>query len=356
MFIRFRRNKHKGNSALSKVSKIVLSTLLVICILVGGLLLTANNWYKNNLKPLDPNSSLVLDFKVEPGTSAASIANNLQSEGIIRSATAFGWYVRLNDQRANLKSGSYKLSPSQSVETLVNELSKGRDETRSFTVLPGKRLDEIKQQFIDEGYSAEEVEAGFDPDLYSTHGIANYKPASASLEGYIFPETISINDEMSVKQILTTFLDEFYAQITPDLVASFKNQGLSVHQAVTMASIVEKEVSNQQDKPIVAQVFLKRLKQGIALGSDVTFFYAAAITGQRALPSLDHPYNTRIYTGLPPGPISNMSLTTLQAVANPASTDYLFFVAGDDGKTYFSYTQAEHENYARLYCIEGCKL
>jgi UPF0755 protein len=127
-----------------------------------------------------------------------------------------------------------------------------------------------------------------------------------------------------------------------------------VRQAITLASIVEKEVSNGNDRRQVAQVFLLRLQKKMVLGSDVTYIYAAAITGQTASPDLDSPYNTRKYLGLPPGPISNVSDSSLDAVAYPADGDYLYFVAGDDGKTYFSHTEAEHERLAAEHCIKLC--
>ena len=121
-------------------------------------------------------------------------------------------------------------------------------------------------------------------------------------------------------------------------------------------SLVQQEVGDTEVQKQVAQVFLKRLKEDIQLGSDVTFFYAAELTGEDPSPSLDNPYNTRLYKGLPPGPIGTVTRGSLNAVANPAKGDFLFFVAGDDGNTYFSKTLEEHNANVKKHCIELCKL
>ncbi len=143
-------------------------------------------------------------------------------------------------------------------------------------------------------------------------------------------------------------------RLNPDIRAAFTKRGLTVHQGVILASITEQEVSNASDRPVVAQVFLKRMQDGMQLGSDVTAFYGAIIAGKEPTVFYDSPYNTRIHNGLPPGPISNVSASSLQAIANPAGTNYVYFVAGDDGKTYFSNTLAEHEALTKEHCKKLC--
>ena len=128
-----------------------------------------------------------------------------------------------------------------------------------------------------------------------------------------------------------------------------------MHEGVILASIIEQEVSSDSDRPIVAQVFLTRHKIGMQLGSDVTAFYGAYIAGVEPTVSYDSPYNTRLHSGMPPGPISNVSKSSLHAVASPANTDYLYFVAGDDGKTYFSHTLDMHQELTRQHCKTLCQ-
>jgi UPF0755 protein len=142
--------------------------------------------------------------------------------------------------------------------------------------------------------------------------------------------------------------------LTPDVRGAFAKQGLSTYQGVILASIVEQEVTRTDDRAQAAQVFLKRLSQNMMLGSDVTAFYGAVLAGKTPTVSYDSPYNTRLHTGLPPTPISNVSESSLQAVAHPATTDWLYFVAGDDGVTHFSRTLEEHEALTRQYCTRLC--
>lgn len=142
--------------------------------------------------------------------------------------------------------------------------------------------------------------------------------------------------------------------LAQDMQSALAAQGLNVFQGITLASIVEQETSNSADQPIVAQVFLSRLKQNMSLGSDVTAIYASAIAGVKTNLNINSLYNTHLHTGLPPGPIGNFTADVLRAVAHPATTDYLYFVSGDDGIMHYSHTEAEHEAAVSQYCIKKC--
>jgi UPF0755 protein len=137
-------------------------------------------------------------------------------------------------------------------------------------------------------------------------------------------------------------------------VAGFGAQGLTVFQGVTLASIVAQESGNPSDQPTIAQVFLSRLRQGMDLQSDVTADYAADTAGVARSVSIDSPYNTYLHSGLPPGPISNVTASALSAVAHPSNTSYLYFIAGDDGKVHYSVTEAEHEQQIQQFCTKSC--
>ena len=148
-----------------------------------------------------------------------------------------------------------------------------------------------------------------------------------------------------------------YADIQANnLEQAYAARGMTLYQGITFASIVQSEVSNKADMPLVSQVFHKRLDEGIVLGSDVTFIYGARKLGVAPTVNLDSPYNTRVRQGLTPTPVSNPGLDALLAGANPSDTDYLYFVAGDDGKTYFSRTNEEHEALTRQHCMQNCIL
>ena len=139
-----------------------------------------------------------------------------------------------------------------------------------------------------------------------------------------------------------------------NLEQAFKKKGLSLYEGITLASIIQREVIGAEDQKLVAGIFYNRLAQGEPLGSDVTYQYAADKTGQERSPDLDSPYNTRRYKGLPPGPIAVPGESALMAAANPTKTDYIFFLSGDDDKTYFAETQAGHEENIKNHCAQKC--
>jgi UPF0755 protein len=205
------------------------------------------------------------------------------------------------------------------------------------------------------GFSAADVDKALDPAQYPNNPALVDKPVAASLEGYLYPDSFQKTADTLPSTIVAASLAEMQDHLTPELRTAFAAEGFSTHQAITLASVVEKEVSSQDDRNKVAQVFLLRLKKNMPLGSDVTVLYGAIAAGQKT-PSLgfDSPYNTHIHTGLPAGPISNVTGSSLKAVAFPANTDYLYFVSGDDGVTHFSHTVQEHEALTQQYCKKLC--
>jgi UPF0755 protein len=162
----------------------------------------------------------------------------------------------------------------------------------------------------------------------------------------LYPDSYQKTATTDPRTIVEEALDEMQQHLTTDIRDGFAAQGLTVYQGVTLASIVEKEVSKANERPQVAQVFLLRLKQHVRLGSDVTVLYAKA--------NNDTSYDTTSHYGLPPGPIASISDSTLKAVAHPAGTDWLYFVTGDDGTTHFSHTLQEHQQNIDTYCHEKC--
>ncbi len=345
---------HKKRSALK-------ITLLVLFILFLGAMAAATvlirQRYVAYLRPLDSSGADIRkDIVIAPGSTATQVATQLETEGIIREDWVFMWYVRTEDLRDKIQAGTYRLGPSLSVEEITQIITEGKVKSELIRILPGKRLDQIKQLFMDQGYKEEEVDSAFDPARFASHPALVDKPVGASLEGYIYPDSYSKTDTTSAETIVRSSLDQMSKKLTPELRAEYAKQGLNVFQAVTIASVVEKEVSKNDDKPKVAQVFLKRYRIGMQLGSDVTAFYASAIAGKPEVQDItvDSPYNTRKYAGLPPGPISNVDENSLKAIARPANTDYLYFVAGDDGTTHYSNTLEEHEALARQYCTKLC--
>ena len=345
------QTKVKSKSIWVKALLIVVPIVLIFAVMS---LIAVNRWYSNNLQPLISTSSEQIVLVVAPGESAVSIGQNLQEQGIIRNATAFSWYTDRQGVRQSLQAGTYEFSPSQSVSEIVDSLVAGDVSTELITILPGKRLDQIEQSLVDFGFSTQEVISAL-AKTYN-HPILSDKPADASLEGYLFPETYQINKDTNVEEIIEIALDEFESNVSAATIRGIARQNLDFHEAVILASIIQNESSDYPTQQKISQVFQTRLDTGMVLGSDPTFFYAAAITGQEPSTTIDHPYNTRINPGLTPGPISNFNLSALEAVANPTNTDFLFFVSGDNGNTYFSKTFEEHQRLTAQYCVELCRL
>ena len=254
---------------------------------------------------------------------------------------AVGGYFLIKEQRARERAEYY-----------AQQEAEMEPEVFSFTIKPGETIFDIKANLIELGYDATEVEEAFTANY--DYEFLNGRPEGASLEGYLFGETLEFYKTASVKDILEAFLSEMGAVISKnDLEAKYAEHGLSLFEGITLASVVQKEASSPE-QPTVAQVFLSRMAYGIPLGSDVTVSYALDVVdpdrqtysdNQSAL-KIDSCYNTRLYAGLPCGPISNPGLSALLAVANPSDTAYLYFLTGDDGMMYYSYTEAEHNQNA----------
>lgn len=345
--------QHNSTPKKSRFKKVLLS-LLLLAILVGGIAYNRfDNWYHQNLLPLS-NTSDNQTFVIESGQSASQIAQNLQEAGLIRNSRAVIWYVDRTGNRTKLQSGTYRLSPDMSVEMIVEWITTGKVDNRLITIVPGSRVDQIRQELIDEGFDADRVDQALSKSY--DHPLLAEKPDTADLEGYILPESYEINANSTPESVIERTFEIFWARVDQATKDGIKEQGLSFHEAIILASIIAGESPDPTLQKQIAQVFLKRLDEGIVLGADPTFFYAAEVLGVEPRPDLDSPYNTRIYGGLPPGPIGNFNVSALEAVAQPASGDFLYFVAGDDGQTYFANTEAEHQSNVETYCIELCKI
>lgn len=359
-------------------------------LVVGGLLIFllaaavgAFLWYKSSLEAVDLSAaSSRQSVAVDQGATWSGIAAQLTEKGVIRSTFAFEMHARLNGKV--LKEGTCIFTPAETTPQIIDKLSSGCHDFKSIMFYPGATIEEplykpdyatgldqsamyIKGVLKRSGYGDDEIAAAL-AKTYDSPLFAD-KPADATLEGYIYGQTYYVDTKASVEDILKGTFDQMYADIEKhDMIPKFKAQELNLFQAVTMASIVQREL-NCEGKPTeerkercyqyqrtIAQVFIKRLKEGIPLGSDVTFIYAADMMGVPPQIDLDSPYNTRKYAGLPPGPVGSPGLLALRSVAEPTDTDYLYFVAGDDGLIYFARTLAEHEANTRQHCKVICQL
>ena len=344
--------------ALNKRSRRLSRRLHVLFVILGVLLLAGvvgvRREYFQNLHAVSSDTSTQY-VSVASGSTVNQISQQLETAGVIRSAQAFEWYISSHGYRDKLQAGTYKLSKSETVQQIVYKLVNGRVAADLVTILPTKRIDEIRQAFISSGFNPAAVDAALKVDQYrASYPALADNPTSSDLEGFLYPDSFQKTAATDPSKIIGASLDEMQKHLTTDIRKGFAAQGLTVYQGVTLASIVEKEVSKQSDRNQVAQVFLKRLKTDMPLGSDVTARYGAIRAGNTPSLTYDSAYNTLLHKGLPPGPINNVSDSSLRAVAHPAGTDWLYFVAGDDGTTYFSNTLEEHKALTQRYCHVLC--
>lgn len=328
---------------------------IALCVIVVLVMVcsTVTMWWNVSTSAADAKDITVRQFVVDKGASSMSVATALQRAGFIRNAIAFCIYVKLYG--GNVQAGTHMLSPSFTLAKIAQTLASSTGTEINIQIPPGLTLDKLKDNFKKYDYTEQDVTAAFSKK-YNNPILADL-PKGASLEGYLYPDTYRVRAGDKLDVVINKALNQFYKVAKSNgILEGFKKHRLNIHKGITLASIVTKEVKDPSDQKKVAGVFYNRLTQGYNLGSDVTFKYAYA-QGLCSTNSskCDSVYNTRINKGLPPGPIANPSLSALRAVANPDSMTAMYFVAGDDGKTYFSDTLDQHNKAIAAHCTELCK-
>ena len=386
---------------MKKIKRILLS--LFILLFLAGLFGGGYYWY--SLQPVssancrfdsakaaaesnEKEANSVCEYQtieVSAGESVKQIANNLKQSGLIRNPLAFELYARINNLHAKLKTGKYSFRKTMSARAIAKQLVNGvvSSDVFNLTILPGTNLlgdkgksqTGIIHQFRTLGYSEEEINQALtkhydNPVLKGLYAdetkLSNPEiPAKLALEGYLYGETYQFYNHEKLENVITTILNQFNDVVASNqLEEKFKARGFTLREGIILASIIQKE-ARSEDMPGVSMVFQNRLRQGIALGSDVTATYAADITGiDRAnatnadILAVNSLYNTRKFPGLPPGPIAVPSKAALLAVAEPDSSkaSMLYFLTGDDGLMYYSSTDAEHNQKIRDHCQKLCKV
>ncbi len=312
---------------------------IIIALVAIALAVFVYGLYQAGLKPVSKTGAAKA-FTIAEGESTPATATDLQKAGLIRDRNSFLTYIYLHGLRSKIKAGTYSLAPTQSGQQIALVITSGLDSLNVMVIPEGYTITQIEAAAAQHGISVASFQAAL-AEPHTQSFLAD-KPANVSLEGYLFPDTYSIGPQTTASSLVNEMLDNFGAKVGPNYTQAFAAEGLTLHQGLTLASIVEKEVSKSSDRPIVAQIFLRRYHTGISLGSDVTVAYASALAGVPFDLNLNSPYNTRLNVGLPPGPICNPGLNSLDAVAHPAATDYLYFVTGSDGITYYATTLAQH--------------
>jgi hypothetical protein len=343
--------------------------MIVVAGLVAVLGLSAAagaGWYIHNLSAVNAGDQTVTRVNITSGMTAPQVASALEEKKLIRSRYAFLGYIKLKRIDARFNVGVYAVKPSQSTPEIIKHLIDGQSDEVAVRFYPdgtlrGKDYRSVESALKKAGYNDADIETAFKAD-YDSY-VFKSRPTGADLEGFVYGDTYFMSGDATAKSAIQRALSEFdQVARKNNLEEKFKKRGLTLYQGITLASIVQKEsigcgVGTEvcEDQRKIASVFYNRMKAGMNLGSDVTYQYAADKLGVTRDTQLDSPYNTRVHKGLPPGPIATPGLSALNAVADPAQTDYLFFLSGDDNITYFAKTDAEHTANTKAHCHQKCQ-
>jgi UPF0755 protein len=288
--------------------------------------------------------------EIPSSLGVVGIARVLAEQGVIQSRAAFVGLAVLRGTARSLRAGEYEVPRGASLFAVLQLIESGRVKPHLLVLREGFTVRELARMVEAEGLAPadEVIRLASSPLFLQALGIE-----AASLEGYLFPDTYHVTKGMRAEEILGRMVHRFTERVaTAEVLARLRARGLTLHQALTLASIVEKEAALAAERPLIARVFLNRLARGMLLQADPTVAYAVGKEGQaptRADLLADHPFNTYRYRGLPPGPIGNPGREAIDAVLDPADVPYLYFVAIDDRAHHFSTTLEEHNEAVARY-------
>ncbi len=286
-----------------------------------------------------------LFIRIEPGMDADSVGQMLSARGIIDSRFFFWLTAKVNGLESKFQTGTYKMHRGMDTAAVLDMLVQGDVAPARFTIPEGFNVNEIAERLEKEGI-ARAVDIRAEAVRFAPYKYMLAAPEAAyRAEGFLFPDTYEVEPGMTAKSILHMMADNFDDKMTDAMRQRAMAEGLSLYDLVTLASLVEKEARFDEDRPIIAQVFLKRLRLGMPLQSDTTIQYLLDAPKEDityADTEIESPYNTYQNEGLPPGPIANPGLDSIEAVLYPADTDYLYFVADRQGHNHYSMTYEEH--------------
>jgi UPF0755 protein len=285
---------------------------------------------------------------IRKGSSFREAAESLSAKGIVRSSRLFGFYARMRGEDRKLRYGTYVLRKSLSWGQILEAVRLGKGIVHQVTIPEGFTIAQITPLLVDElELDPDSVEAAVrDPELRARLGVP-----TKTIEGYLFPDTYTFPDNATARDAVRIMVERFEKVWKPEWTARAAEVKMSRHEVVTLASIVEREVFRNDERPVIAAVYLNRLKAHIPLQADPTVQYALGKKPGRVLYKdlrVQSPYNTYLNPGLPPGPIASPGAASITAALNPAKVSYRFFVAAPDGHHEFRRTFKEHEEAIKM--------
>ncbi|HXA27182.1 MAG TPA: endolytic transglycosylase MltG [Candidatus Angelobacter sp.] len=331
----------------------LVAILAVVAVVGGGLVF----YGRSQLEAPAAAHTNPVTVQVASGETVDQLAADLQSRGLIRSSFWFGWFARFKGLAGQLRTGQFKLDSGMGASAVIQRLEGAPDvSVHKLVLAEGLTARQMAQKVGDAGlgitadqYLAEVTSGAFDEPFLAG------RPSGASLEGFLFPDTYSVPDGTTAHQLVKMQLDDFGQRAAP-LLAS-PSHGLSAYQLVVMASVVEREARFDDDRPQVASVLYNRIDQRMLLQVDASVLYGLRVFGRSPTADelkIDTPYNTYLHAGLPPTPIANPGLASLQAAAHPASTQFLFYVSDACGHNHYSVTVQQHDQQAAKYLNSPC--
>jgi len=287
-------------------------------------------------------------FVVREGSSLREVARDLEQRGFVKSGNLVVLWSRMMGYSKGIKAGEYTLSAAMPPVKILEKLRRGSILTHAVTIPEGYGREQIAELLHEKELVDRDTFLALtaDPSVIKSYGLSG-----PSLEGYLFPDTYHFGRGISPSLIIDTMVSRFWQMVGP-LTNSARETGMSIDEIVILASIVEKETGRPEERPLIASVFLNRLKLGMRLESDPTVIYGLeGFDGNLKKKDLvqKSPYNTYVIRGLTPGPICSPGLESIQAVIAPARTNYLYFVSKNDGSHHFSRTLAEHNQAVERY-------
>jgi len=342
--------------------------LAVLCLAVAGLLAKSLGYFQAAGRPIS--------YTVEKGENFAGIARKLQVQGIIHNERALRWYLNFFATKKPLQRGEFSLYTNMPVPELVKVLTEGKPIEHKFTIPEGQNIFQIAEDLEAKGFAskADFLSAARSPELIQLIPRLSFiEPKPKSIEGYVYPDTYLLQKVYSAKEIAQIMLRRFrevYDGVEKELLNNYLEREFrfTPHQIINLASIVEKETGASSERPLVASVFVNRLRKRMRLQTDPTIIYGIYLErgswdgnirrrdlgGPRAIPGMDTARSTRLRRR-PPGPISNPGISAIQAVLHPAESQYLYFVSKGDGTHVFSKDYESHAKAVRDSIRPGAK-
>jgi UPF0755 protein len=334
---------------------------VVVLLVIGIGASQVYSWVQYQVETPVAGKSEPVRFHVATGESPDDIALDLKSKNLIRDVNAFNLYVRFTGDRSRFQAGDYLLNRNMSMREIADALQHGRADQISITIPEGYTAAKIAELVAQSklGSAAEYIAAEKEPSW--TNDFLNTRPPGADLEGYLFPDTYSLDKDSSPKDLVKFQLDRFGEVFTPALrgqaqQATAGRPAQSIESIVILASLVERETNHDADRAKACSVYYNRLQAGMPLQVDATVLYALGVWKKDVTfddLKVNSPYNTYIHTGLPPGPIANPGAASIKACVTPDQTNFLFYFTDKQGTTHFEATQNQFEADKQKYGVAG---